>query len=108
MGAHVQGDLERAKQMALRMDMFRGGAGEGQAGAAGAAAGKGQEWAAREKGSCPLSRCPAVGEGVARSTLSKGDSRKRVKRASKGSRAKGRKVKAVAKGVAKRTKTKVH
>ena len=24
-GAHVQGDLEAAKQMALRMDMFRGG-----------------------------------------------------------------------------------
>lgn len=33
-GAHVQGDLERAKQMALRMDMFKGGidAGKGQQG----------------------------------------------------------------------------
>jgi hypothetical protein len=28
-GAHVQGDLERAKQMALRMDMFKGGLDQG-------------------------------------------------------------------------------
>ena len=29
-GAHVQGDLEAAKQMALRMDMFRGGVDSGK------------------------------------------------------------------------------
>ena len=28
MGAHVQGDLEAAKRMALRMDMYRGNSGE--------------------------------------------------------------------------------
>ena len=42
-GAHVQGDLEAAKRMALRMDMYRGITGESSKGASTKAKGSGQQ-----------------------------------------------------------------
>ena len=42
-GAHVQGDLEAAKRMALRMDMYRGNAGESSSQGAAKKKGSGQQ-----------------------------------------------------------------